>query len=216
MQNESKISVQIPVTLFPAWLSLYAPRLQILDISAMDHSEWTSATNYWDIPSLHTLKLTNCPLPWHSLDLSKVTTLVLFCVPASFRQNLVEFLATLGRMQALTVLYLGNALRYILSSGTFSVSPEVALPCLARLSVVASPSTVIALLSCISIPVETQVRLKILVDATSVDDFAELSLVLAQRFNQGFTLALPDNPFVGHPFLSACFIGIRCLYIRAH
>ena len=178
--------LDIPTTLFPTRLP-YAPRLQILDIDiwVRDHSEWTSTINYGDIPSLHTLKLTNFPPPWHLFNLSRVTTLVLCCVPASFRQNLVEFLATLSRMQALTVLHLRDALRSVLSSGASSVSPKVGLPYLARLFVLAPFSTVVALLSCINISLKTQVKLKMISeDGISIDDYAQLPSLFAQIFSQ--------------------------------
>ena len=186
-----ELRLHIPATLFPTRLSLYAPRLQILDIFAHARApfEWTAAINYWDIPSLRTLKLTNCPLPWHSLNLSRVTTLVLTCVPTSFRQNPVEFLATLSRTQALTVLHLEYALSSALFNGALGVYPRVALPYLARLLVLAPISTVVALLSCINIPLETQVRLEIPDDGTAVNDYAQLPPLFAQRFSQSEDLS---------------------------
>ena len=108
---------------------------------------------------------------------------------------IVEFLVALHRMTALTFLHLPNVLataRRFLSSGTFSVSPKISLPHLARLFVVAPLSTVVALLSCIAIPLETQVRLDIILEeGSSVDDYAQLPSVVAQRCTKSEDLSFP-------------------------
>ena len=184
-----ELRLHIPGTLFStmSMLSLYAPHLQILDLCSRSNqvSEWSLAINHAGTPSLHTLRLVDCSLPWHSLDLSRVTTLFLCRVPA---QNIVEFVTTLNRMQAITVLHLERALstaRGFLSSGTYSVYPRVTLPYLTRLLVLASISTVVALLSCMNIPLKTQVRLEIILeDGSSANDYYQLPPILAQRFSQ--------------------------------
>ena len=145
------LSLEVLDVILPKTFSLSAPRLEILDIGIETvFSPWPSI-DYGDFPLLRVLKLTDCPLPWHSFNLSGVTTLFLPRVPA---QNIVEFLAIVCRMQALIVLHLEHALS-IPSGGAFSVSPTVNLPHLACLFVAAPLPTVVALLSCINIPLKT-------------------------------------------------------------
>ena len=124
--------------LLPAELSLYAPGLQSLEFS----SAYRFLTiNNEDSSSLRTLELASCSLPWHStFNLSGVTTLFLCDVPSPFQENIPEFLTTLSRMQALTILHLEDALpsaRRFLPSGAFGVSTKVSLPCLVHLFVLA-------------------------------------------------------------------------------
>lgn len=173
--------------ILPTELTLNAPRLQILDIHFQDcSSERTFVVNNGDTLPLRTLKLSDCPLPWHSsLNLSRVTTLFLCRVPCP---SLKEFLATLSRMQALAVLHLDRTLadsRSFLSSEAFCVSPRVKLPCLTRLFIRALLSTVVALLSCMDVPLKTQLRLEIQSEAnSSADDYDQLPSLLAQRFSR--------------------------------
>ena len=167
-------------------LSLYALRLQTLDLCSLFSP---SAIKYGDILPLHTLKLTACPLPWHSsFNLTGVTTLFLRHIPSSCLQSPLEFLATLNGIQALVVLHLENTFPYargLLSSGAFDVFAILSLPCLARLFVAAPLSTVAAFLSCVNIPSKTQLELQIESEVgSSMDDYAQLPSVLAQRFNR--------------------------------
>ena len=152
-----ELSLRIPDMVLPPNLSLCAPRLQILDIDKYfgNPSDWHATMDDGDIPPLRIVKLTGSSLLWHSFNLSGVTTLFLSAVPAPFRRNTVEFLATLRCMQGLTVLHLEYALSSSLSDGAFRVSPKIGLPCLSRLFVIAPLSTVVALLSCTDIPLKT-------------------------------------------------------------
>ena len=98
--------------ILPAEFSLNAPRLEILDIDIWHYpSKRTLIINHGDSLPLRTLKLAYCPLPWDStFNLSGVTTLSLCDVPSPCQQNVMELLATLSQMQALTALHLEDAL----------------------------------------------------------------------------------------------------------
>ncbi|KAF8555384.1 hypothetical protein OG21DRAFT_913438 [Imleria badia] len=63
---------------FLSKLSSPAPRLQILEIT-MDScpSKWSSVPFDGETPALRTLRLWDCLVPWHSLKLSRLTTLSL-------------------------------------------------------------------------------------------------------------------------------------------
>ena len=140
-----------------------------------------------DTPTLRTLALSHCPLPWYSLKLSSLTTLNLFVVPVRFRQTTKEFLTTLSCMQDLVYLYLEDALASatdFLSGTAFSTLQKIDLPHLSRCLIAAPLSTVIALLSCVNIPLTTEVRLEcVSEDDTSLDDYATLTSLIAQLFS---------------------------------
>jgi len=167
-----------------------APRLQTPHISTSGLAwrwQWPSVLFDGDTPALRTLELTSCPVRWHSLKLSGLTTLSLRCIPVSAQQNAVEFLAVLGCMQDLTSLYLDEALASAagsISSATFRTFQKINLPRLSRLLIIAPLSTVIALLSCVNIPLKTQVRLQCRSEhGFSLDSHTLLSSSLTQRFN---------------------------------
>jgi len=175
-------------------LSSPAPRLQTPHISSADLAwrwQWPPVLFDGDTPALRMLELTSCPVRWYSLKLSGLTTLSLRCVPVSVQQNTAEFLATLGCMQDLTYLYLDDALASaagFISSATFSTFQKINLPHLSRLLIIAPLSTVIALLSCVNIPLKTQVRLQCRSEpGFSIDGYTLLSSSLTQRFN------MPDD-----------------------
>lgn len=133
---------------------------------------------------LCTLELHGFPLPWHLLfNLCGVTTLPLHQLPLSSQQNLLEFLTTLSCMQALAVLYLEHAFPSacdFLSDGAFAISLKVSLPCLAYLFIHPPPLIVIALPSCMDIPLKAQIMLEIKLEHfNSIDDFTQFPLVLA-------------------------------------
>ncbi|KAI9573745.1 hypothetical protein HD554DRAFT_548001 [Boletus coccyginus] len=143
-----------------------APRLQNLEISWVQHSpnrEWPSVLFDGDTPALRTLTLRGCPLRWYLFKLSGLTTLDLYYVPAWVQQNTAEFLATLSFMQDLAHLYLDHSLPSatgFISSATFQTFQKIKFPCLSRLFIAAPYSTVVALLSCVNIPLQTRVKLE--------------------------------------------------------
>ena len=145
---------------------------------------------------LHTLKLYGCPLPSSAFSLSGVKTLFLCNILHPSPQDLVDLLATLIHMQALADLHLENALpstRSFLSSGEFNVSPTFNLPSLACLFIAAPLSTVVTLLSCINVPLKTQLMLYIKSErGSSFHDYAQLPLIFAQRSNQSEDLSSPS------------------------
>ncbi|KAI9574311.1 hypothetical protein HD554DRAFT_2165803 [Boletus coccyginus] len=171
-------------------LSPPAPRFQTPHIPMAEVAwrwQWPSVLFDGDTPALHTLELTSCPVQWYSLKLSGLTTLSLRCIPDSVQQNTVEFLATLGCMQELTYLYLDDALASatgFISSAMFPTFQKIDLPHLSRLLIIAPLSTVVAMLSCVNIPLNTQVRLQCRSEqGFSLDDHTLLSSSLTQRFN---------------------------------
>ncbi|KAF8119732.1 hypothetical protein EV363DRAFT_1461222 [Boletus edulis] len=166
-----------------------APCLQNLEIVVVTLPMFAqgSLPFYGDTPALRTLKLTSCPLPWYSFKLSSLTTLVLSNIPAQFQQSTVEFLSTLSCMQALTHLHLKGALASttgFLSSSAFRTFQKVNLPHLSCLLIADLLSTVIALLSCVNIPLKTEIRLHCGAQNNFcfVDDYAPLFSFIAQRF----------------------------------
>ena len=155
-------------------LSSPAPRLQNLKLSTeSDWSEWSLVLFNGDTPALRTLELSRCPLPWYSFKLGGLMILSLYRVPVRFQENMEEFLATLHCMQNLQHLCLDSALRS---------AAGIDLPRLSRLWVVAPLSTVITSLSCVHIPLKTEVRLRPCCEGTcSPDSYAPLLSFLAQR-----------------------------------
>jgi len=143
-----------------------APRLQNLEISVVaDSPSWEGPSVLFDgdTPVLRTLELRYCPLRWYSFKLGGLTTLYLHCVPDQVQQNAAEFLSTLSSMQDLTHLHLNHSLASstgFVSSTTFQTFHKINLPRLSRLLIAAPYSTVVALLSCVNVPLKAQVRLQ--------------------------------------------------------
>ncbi|KAF8415732.1 hypothetical protein L210DRAFT_2613731 [Boletus edulis BED1] len=171
-------------------LSSRAPRLQDLDIT-VEHPdsrvEGPSSLFDGDTPALRTLKLASCPVPLHSFRLSALTVLHLANVPVQFQQDVEEFLAALSCMQDLKHLYLCHALPSaigFLSSAVFKTFEKIDLTHLSRLWINAPLETTVTLLSCINIPLKTQVKLECNSELNpSLDHYALLRSLLAQRYN---------------------------------
>ena len=171
-------------------LSSRAPRLQRLEINAIGYPpEWSTLPFDGDTPALRILRLERCPVPWYSLNLSGLTLLSLLQVPVRFQQHTAEFLATLSSMRNLQYLYLVDALASatgFLSSTSSRNFQKVDLPRLSHFSIIAPLSTVIALLSYINIPLETEVTLGpdygFQGDFSSLNDYAPLYSLLAKRY----------------------------------
>ncbi|KAG6373827.1 hypothetical protein JVT61DRAFT_5974 [Boletus reticuloceps] len=173
--------------IFPEFSSR-APRLQNLKVKARNYSPKQSWKLFdGDAPTLDTLELSECSVPWHSFNLKGLTTLIL-C--NQFRQNIMEFLAMLSPLQDLTHLYIHRSLASatgFLSSTEFHTFQKISLPHLSRLLISAPLSTVIALLACVEVPLETKVGL----DCNSEDDFtlsySPVFSFLAQRMLSSLT-----------------------------
>ncbi|KAF8550384.1 hypothetical protein OG21DRAFT_1487807 [Imleria badia] len=198
---------------FLSKLSLRAPGLQNLKISTNDDPLTSDLPPLvpcdGDTPALHTLELTRCRVPWCLFRLGGLTTLGLHGVPALFLQDMEELLAILSCMQDLTNLYLDRALASAVGflRSTASYTPQkVNLPCLSRLLVTAPLSTVIAVLSYVDIPLKTEVRLRChFEDGPSLDHYASLSSLLAQRFNMS-----DDDQAPFSPTIRSLVIGTGC------
>ena len=162
-----------------------------MDPTRVDYfCEWSSEFFNGDTPALRTLHLERCPSPWYSLNLNSLTTLSLREVPVEFRQNTTEFLASLSHMHNLMDLYLDDSLASassFLFGAAFHGFQKINLPRLAHLSIIAPLSTVNALVSCINIPLKTDVKLGPDCgwdnNLSSLDDHALLCSLLARRYS---------------------------------
>ena len=181
----------------------HAPLLQDLILRMVhipaDHPSTSSIPRNANTPALRTLELTCCSLPWYFLELSGVTTLSLTEVPTGFQQSMEDFLATLKRMQNLRYLDLDDA--FATSAGSLShvasnTFQKVDLPQLCYLFFASSLPAIITLLSCLNIPSQTEIRLQCSrKHDSSLNDYAELSTLLSQRFHISDTQA-PSIPMV--------------------
>lgn len=169
------------------------PYLRNLKISFASYSDLQEFLPFQgDTPTLCTLDLLYSGVPWRSFKLSSsMTTLRLVKPPDRFRENAEDTLAALRRLENLTELCLEGALisaAGFLSSPAFRGFQKVNLPHLSRLSIVAPLSTVVALLSCVNIPLKTAV-LPICIQEgdTSPDHYTLLHSPLAQRFEDQLT-----------------------------
>ena len=168
-------------------LSARAPRLQNLQISAPGfQSELPFLPFQGDTPVLRTLILSDCPVSWHSFRLGSLTILDLFRLPDRIKQSTADFLATLRCMQNLTELYLDRLLASasgFLSSVAFLTFQKFSLPHLSRLVIEAPLTAIIALLSCVNIPLDAEARMKCLFERDALHDhYTLLPSLLAQRF----------------------------------
>ncbi|KAF8120352.1 hypothetical protein EV363DRAFT_1280937 [Boletus edulis] len=171
--------------LFPE-LSSCTPLLENLTISANTISSyWSSMLFGGDTPSLRTLGLKRCPVPWNLFNLSSLTTLSLDDIPSDFQPSMADFLAMLSRMPNLTHLYLHYAIDSatdFVTSATFHMFQKINLLHLSFVLIIAPPSTVFAFLSCINIPSATHLMLQCGYSCDlSPDDYTLLSSILQQR-----------------------------------
>ncbi|KAF8123772.1 hypothetical protein EV363DRAFT_759135 [Boletus edulis] len=189
VERIQELCLHLPASFVLPKLSSRAPRLQELNITVEypnSSVEWPSLLFDGDTPALRTLRLSSCPVPLRSFTLSALTVLHLVHIPARFRQNTEEFLAALSRMQDLQHLYICHALPSaigFLSSAVFKTFEKIDLPHLSRLRIRALLSMTVTLLSCINIPLNTQVRLECNSEPnSSLDHYALLRSLLAQRY----------------------------------
>ncbi|KAF8420288.1 hypothetical protein L210DRAFT_3562991, partial [Boletus edulis BED1] len=190
VERIQELCLRLPDELVLSKLSSRAPRLQDLDITVEypgSSVEWSPLLFDGDTLALRTLRLECCPVPLHSFRLSALTVLHLVAVPVQFQQNMEEFLAALSHMQDLKHLYLCYALPSatgFLSSPVFKTFEKIDLTHLSRLWIAAPLSTAVTLLSCINIPLKTQVKLECNFELnSSLDYYALLRSLLAQRYN---------------------------------
>ncbi|KAF8555391.1 hypothetical protein OG21DRAFT_913670 [Imleria badia] len=187
---------------FISKLSSPAPSLQNLQIwfRGRPSEWWTSVPFGGDTLALRTLDLSHCTVPWYSLKLSGLTKLCLYTAPVRFQQNTADFLATLKCMQDLTYLCLEDALASaadFLSSTAFNTFQKFNLSHLSYFDIDAPVSTVIALLSCVNIPLRTEILLhcRVEYDFPSPDHYSLLSSFLAQRLATSEDQALSSLTF---------------------
>ena len=175
-------------------LSSHAARLQILKISVWGHPNHHPPVPRppfvpfdGDSPALRILELSHCPVVLSSLKLGSLTTLVLRHIPEQFRSTMEELLAMLTCIQDLTHLDLHGALASAASfpsSMAIDTLQRINLPHLSRLSIAAPLSTVIAFLSWVDMPWETEVGLECEYETrSSADDYSRFSSLFVQRLN---------------------------------
>ena len=174
----------------PAKLSLCAPRLENLFIQLSQQPKRPLVIADGDTPILRGLGLIRCPLSLDSLNLSKLRALVLLRAPV--QMNTADFLAVLNVMQDLVFLHLVYVLpsaSVFLSDGRLDDFLKINLPRLTLLTVIETLSAVVALLSCVNIPLKARLRLEPLFERdSSIDDYTPISSFLTQRFS------IPDRP----------------------
>ncbi|KAF8550226.1 hypothetical protein OG21DRAFT_445625 [Imleria badia] len=188
-------------------LSSHAPLMQILKISVYNgfvpgsppESPWALFNG--DMPSLRKLELRGCQIQWNSFALKGLTTLSLHKVPEPCRPSVEEFHALLSCMQELIYLHLDGVLqsaRSFFGSVVFDASQKVTLPHLSRFLICAPSSTIYALLSLVTIPLKTELRLtcdsELEYDSSGcLVDYSPLYPLLAQRFTiqESQVLAVP-------------------------
>lgn len=135
----------------------------------------------------------------------RLTSLGLHSVPSRFQPTTEELLAMLRSMQDLTELYLDDALASatsFLSGAAFNSSQKIDVPHLSRLLIAAPLSTVVAFLSCVNIPLNTEVRLQCYHERdSSLDDCTLLaifgSFTKVHHVSRSNTVH-PHNSFSGH------------------
>lgn len=180
-----ELHLEVSRSILPATLSLRAPRLEILEIHLYEHPRQCLAITDADTPVLQTLILSRCLLPWRSLNLTRLKTLVIsdVCVPPLL--NIFEFFAVLGGMQDLTSLYLIDFLpSFSFSHGALGLLPKSKLPRLALLVITSPLSMIIAFLHCVDIPSDAQVSLREQSEhGSSTADYAPISSSLIQRYH---------------------------------
>lgn len=200
-------------------LFLHAPLLQNVMLLAGEippEEDWISSIFLdGDTPALRTMDLSNFPVPWYSLKLNNLTTLSLRRVHARFQQNTEEFLTTLSYMQDLRHLDLDDALASaagFLSSAAFDAFQKFSLPHLSRLSIFAPLPTIIALLSCVNFPLDTEVRIKCHhEDDSSFNGYVRLSSLLEQIFHMSDKLA-PSIPTIRSLIMQLTWEGTTLVF----
>ncbi|KAF9245224.1 hypothetical protein BU15DRAFT_41300 [Melanogaster broomeanus] len=133
-----------------------------------------------DTPALRTLELSNCHISWSSSVLGGLTSLRLRDLTSSSQPTVTELIAMLRRMPNLVYLYLENALA---SANQFILdSKNLDLPRLSRLALIAPSSAIIAFLTRVHIPLETEARIRCRYEDSN-NDYTPLYPFLAKRFN---------------------------------
>ena len=194
-----ELHLHLPTAALAAFLTkrlLRAPHLQHLDLKVLgaDPSVGLPSVLFPGCtPALRILELTQCAVPLYRHAPSGLTMLSLCQV--SFRSdNDTEALRlVLSRLPNLAVLYFQGPLagaRRLIHTKAFDPQ-KVNLLSLVRLLVVSPISTVVALLSCVNIPLKTKVRLEFQSESTvSMRDHVPIARALAQRFDVPKDLAL--------------------------
>ena len=134
-------------------------------------------------PALRKLELINYAFLLTSPTLCGLTSHRLRDLGPSFQPTLAELRAALSRMQDLADLHLENALPSAFRDPaglSFKSREKLSFPHLSRPSILAPLSTVIHLLSCCSIPLETDVRLRCCFE-TGGDDYTPIHPLLAKQ-----------------------------------
>ena len=112
---------------------------------------------------------------------------------------MTEFLALLSGMHCITVLHLEGVLpnaRSFLLSGGLGNSPRIDLPHVTRLAITEPLSTVVAVLSCVDIPLKTPLSLVSQSErGSSVYHYNPILSFVAQRFSTSGEWSLSDPTF---------------------
>ncbi|KIJ65672.1 hypothetical protein HYDPIDRAFT_110816 [Hydnomerulius pinastri MD-312] len=151
-----------------------------------------------EAPALRKLELYNCHVPWTSPILSGLTNLRLRQLASTCQPTIAELRSVLRRMPRLVDLHLENALPSNSVPSTYDTDSEILeLPHLSRLSLIASVSAIVALLSNLHIPLTTDVRLQCTRRASDCSH-SDLYSLLAKRFSPD---TRRNQPYVPPPVI---------------
>lgn len=204
-------------------LSSPAPLLQTLQISVeksnyLGENALVSGVLFDGYtPALRKLELVNYAFPLTSPALRGLTTLRLRDLGASFQPTLASLMTALSRMQDLAHLYLENALPSARTSPinqSFKDPQQLSFPNLSRLSIVAPFTTVVLLLSCLDIPLKTQVRLRCCFEPHA-EDHSPIYPLLAKRFAASKDQAFTSVPIVRTSFIETASAAVGFIFSTA-
>jgi hypothetical protein len=165
-------------------LGRIAHTLETLSLS--NHSVYTAylALAHISAPRLERLTLSDFSVSFTSPLLTSTTHLVELNVSRSFahtdgRPDMASVLSVLSNSKGLRAVTMRNCLP--IPSGEDEFNPQVVLSHLSRLELEDGQALVAALLSCISLPSTTTLRLSALADASDDEDFTLLSAAMASH-----------------------------------
>lgn len=108
-------------------------------------------------PKLRSLDLSGLDIAWHSLTLTGITSLRLLSVPRP--RTMQQLLSILSQMPRLADLELENVLPLLPPPFQDPLTEKITLPCLSRLSIMATIPDAVHFLSHVHIPLQTEIRL---------------------------------------------------------
>lgn len=109
-------------------------------------------------PKLRSLDLSRVDIAWHNLTLTRITSLRLLSMPRPHTMS--QLSSILSQMPRLMDLELEDVLPWLSSPLQDPHAEKIVLPCLSRLSIMATIPDTVHFLSHLDIPLSTEIRLK--------------------------------------------------------